>query len=337
MNKNILPGLVACILLALPVLLFAQESNKGEDYTAYMQEVRQWNKLLGSGPKPASLLTKEGLEASRNGMKAFITKSTGIQPVIVNIAGPGGDIPLRIFKPDTIKAVMLDIHGGGWIQGIAASDDAFNNLMATTCKVAIVSVDYRLAPEAPFPACIDDCKAAARWLVQHAKADFGTDKLMLTGQSAGAHLAALMAIYLRDSLNAGSLMRGISLQYGCFDLGGTPSERQASDTTLILSKTGLGENFQLVFGGWSTDKLEQPQYSPLFADLRGLPPAYFMVGTADPLLDDTRFMESRWRSAGNKTYLAVYPECPHGLNIFPTKLAKLANEKMFAWMRQQIE
>jgi acetyl esterase/lipase len=333
--KNIYLLLLAIVIA--PQFIFAQQSNAGEDYTAYMPEVRAFNKFISSGKKPASLLTKEGLEASRNAMKAFITKSTGIQPVIKNIAGPEGEISLRIFKPDTIKAVVLDIHGGGWIQDIAASDDAFNNLMATACHVAIVSVDYRLAPEAPFPACIADCKTAARWLVNNAKAAFGTDKLMLTGQSAGAHLAALMAIYMRDSLGAGSKMVGINLQYGCFDLGGTPSERQASDTTLILSKTGLAENFKLVFGGWSTDKLEQPQYSPLFADLRGLPPAYFMAGTADPLLDDTYFMESRWRNAGNKTYLAVYPECPHGLNIFPTKLGRLANEKMFAWMKQQVQ
>ena len=333
-QKSIL-FLVYFVAFLAPGNLFAQESNKGIDYTAYMGEVRQINKLLSNLPPPA-LFTKEGLDAARNGMKAFIPKSTVLKITEKNIPGPLGDIPLRIFRPDTINAVVLDMHGGGWFQGVAANDDGFNDVMARTCHVAVVSVNYRLAPEFPFPACINDCKTAARWLVSNAKAEFGTDKLVLTGQSAGAHLSALMALYIRDSLNAIDKVRGVNLQYGCFDLGGTPSERQASDSTIILSKKSLNQNFQLVFGGWGTDKLEQPEYSPLFANFKGLPPAYFIVGTADPLLDDTQFMESRWRGAGNKTYLGVYPECPHGFNAFPTKLAKLVNDQMFAWIQAVI-
>ena len=91
---------------------------------------------------------------------------------------------------------------------------------------------------------------------------------------------------------------------------------------------------QLVFKGWSLEKLQRPEYSPLYADLRGLPPALFTVGTADPLLDDTYYMESRWRNAGNKTFLAVYPESPHLFNIFPTKMAKAAHERMFNWIKE---
>lgn len=96
----------------------------------------------------------------------------------------------------------------------------------------------------------------------------------------------------------------------------------------------MDETFELVFHGWTTDQLQQPQYSPLYADLNNLPPALFTVGTADPLLDDTYFMEARWRLAGNKTFLAVYPECTHAFNYFPTKLATLANKKMFDWISQ---
>jgi acetyl esterase len=323
---------IGSLLLFICNTSFAQESNKGEDYIAYLPEVRAINKLIGSGKPPASLLTKAGMEASRQGMKAFITKNTVIKPTERTIKGPAGDITLRIFKPDTVLAVFLDIHGGGWFQGVAASDDGFNDELARTCKVAIVSVEYRLAPESPFPACIDDCKAAAKWLVGNAKKEFGSDKLFLTGQSAGAHLSSLMMVYMRDSLNAIGMVHGALLQYGCYDLSGSPSERQSTDTTLILSKKSLSENFTLVFGGWSVEKLQQPRYSPLFANLKGLPPAFFIVGTADPLLDDTNFMEARWRAAGNKTFLGVYPECPHGFNIFPTKLAKAVNAKMFSWV-----
>ena len=95
----------------------------------------------------------------------------------------------------------------------------------------------------------------------------------------------------------------------------------------------MDEIFQLVFGGWSMEKLQNPKYSPLYADLHGLPPALFTIGAADPLADDTYFMEARWRMAGNKTYLAVYPESPHGVDIFPTQMAKAAKQKMYQWIK----
>src|SRR5256885_4714701 len=104
--------------------------------------------------------------------------------------------------------------------------------MARSCKAAVVSVDYRLAPEYPFPACIEDCKAAAKWLVDNAKKEFGTDKLFISGASAGAHLAALTALYIRDSLHAIDKVKGLNLIYGCYDLARTPSCRKSTDSTI---------------------------------------------------------------------------------------------------------
>jgi len=265
-------------------------------------------------------------------MNSFAVGKTILQPMLKNIKGPGGDIPLVIFRPDTILAVVLDIHGGAWSVGTAANDATLNDEMARKCKVAVVSVDYRLAPEYPFPACIDDCKAAAKWLLTNAQKEFGTDKIFISGASAGGHLAAVTAFYIRDSLKAIDKVKGVNLVYGCFDLGRTPSCRQVTDTTLLLYKKSLEESLQLVFGGWSIEQRQKPEYSPLYAELKGMPPALFTVGTADPLMDDTFFMETRWRNAGNKTYLAVYPESPHGLNILPTKMAKIANELMCQWI-----
>ena len=80
--------------------------------------------------------------------------------------------------------------------------------MARTCKVAVVSVDYRLAPESPFPACINDCKAAAKWLVNNTMKEFGTDQLFISGASAGAHLTAVTTLYIRDSLHAIDKVKG---------------------------------------------------------------------------------------------------------------------------------
>src|SRR5215470_3956402 len=82
----------------------AQQSNLNEDYSAYLPEVRNVNKFMAQMPKPASVLTKDGLEKSRASMKDFINNNTVLKPSIKNIQGPGGTIPLTIFKPDTIRA-----------------------------------------------------------------------------------------------------------------------------------------------------------------------------------------------------------------------------------------
>jgi acetyl esterase len=317
------------LLLVLFHTAGAQENNLDENLSAYLPQVRAFNKQLSQMPMP-SVLTKEGLAAAR--MSSVNIPTLVVKPAVTTIKGPGGDLHLRIFKPDTILAVVLDIHGGGWSLGSAESMDSKNDLMARTCHVAVVSVDYRVAPEYPFPACIEDCKAAVKWLVNNLNKEFGTEKLFISGGSAGAHLSALTTIYVRDSLHAIDRVKGVNLIYGCFDLGGTPSARRTTDTAIILTKKYMDETFQLVFPGWTKDQLQQPQYSPLFADLKGLPPALFTVGTADPLVDDTWFMEARWRLAGNKTFLAVYPECSHAFNYFPTKMAALANERMYAWI-----
>ena len=103
--------------VCLYATIFAQQSNLNEDYSAYMPEVRNLNKMLAQSPKNGTVLTKEGLAKEREGMKVYLNTNTVIKPSVKNIQGPGGNIPLYIFKPDTIRAVVLEIHGGGWIEG----------------------------------------------------------------------------------------------------------------------------------------------------------------------------------------------------------------------------
>ncbi len=292
----------------------AQQTNFNEDYSAYLPEVRAFNQQLAH----TEMLPPD------SAVKTIIKSS------VKYIDGQGGNLALRIFKPDIIRAVVLDIHGGGWCAGIAAFDDSLNDEMARKSNVAVVSVDYRLAP--PLTNCINDCNAAAKWLVNNALKEFGTDKLFISGGSAGGLLVAVTTLYIRDSLHAIDKVKGVNLEYGCFDLSRTPSCRMATDSTLFINKKALDDVWELVFHGWSIEQKQSPQYSPLYADLHNLPPALFTIGTADPLIDDTYFMEARWRLAGNKTFLAVYPECPHAFNTFPTKMANAANEKIFQWI-----
>ena len=240
------------------------------------------------------------------------------------IEGPGGPLILRTFVPQSPKGVYLHIHGGGWVLGRAHLQDPRNEEIANACQVAVVSVDYRLAPDHPYPAGPDDCEAAALWAVENAKAEFGADALVIGGESAGAHLSAVALLRMRDK-HGFTGFSAANLVYGVYDLAMTPSQLNWGARNLVLSAEIMA---------WFYDKFapesirREPDLSPLYADLRGMPPALFTVGTLDPLLDDTLFMSQRWLSAGAPAELAVYPGGPHGFDGHPTRMARKARERM---------
>ncbi len=230
------------------------------------------------------------------------------------IEGPAGPVPLRVFVPDEVRAVYLDIHGGGFFMGEPSMDDKANRALAEHAKVATVSVDYRLAPEYVHPAGPDDCEAAAVWLVANAKREFGTERLLIGGGSAGGNLAAVTLLRMRDRHQAAGAFAAANLEFGVYDVSGTPSQFHLNMTSFrdlyVPHLDALGR--------------KAPDVSPLYADLAGMPPALFTVGTADYLYDDSLFMALRWRAAGNEAVLAIYPECVHGFTLFPTALGRMA-------------
>jgi acetyl esterase/lipase len=188
----------------------------------------------------------------------------------------------------------------------------------------VVSVDYRLAPEHPYPAGLDDCEAAAVWVVNNAKAEFGVDNIVIGGESAGGHLSATTLIRMRDR-HGFTGFTGANLVYGVYDLGMTPSQRNWGERQFVLS-TPIMDWFYDQFV--SPDIRRNPDVSPLYADLRNLTTALFTVGTLDPLLDDTLFMYQRWVAAGNPGDIAIYSGGPHGFDAHPTKLARRARLRM---------
>lgn len=244
------------------------------------------------------------------------------------IEGPAGDLTLRTFVPGEVIGAYLHIHGGGWVIGRAHLQDPRLEAIAQSCGLAVVSVDYRLAPEHPYPAGPDDCEAAATWLAEHAKSEFGSDRLAIGGESAGAHLSAVTLLRMRDR-HGFTGFSAANLVYGAYDLSGTPSVRNWGERNLVLNTPGI-EWFSNHFA--PRDKRRDPDVSPLFADLAHLPPALFTVGTLDPLLDDTLFMHSRWLAAGNEAELAVYPGGVHGFDAHPIKLAQRARERMHRFL-----
>ncbi|OYX12962.1 MAG: alpha/beta hydrolase [Rhizobiales bacterium 32-66-8] len=231
------------------------------------------------------------------------------------IAGPNGPIRLRIHRPDgPARGVYLHLHGGGWTIGSPRENDGANDRLAERIGYAVVSVQYRLAPECPYPQAPDDCETAALWLAREAEARFGTTRLAIGGESAGACLAAATLVRLRDKHDLVPFA-GAVLTAGCFDLRLTPSARQWGATPLVLNTADIRRfvGYYLAAGGTAED----PDVSPLLADLRGLPPALFLVGTRDCLLDDSLFMAGRWLAAGNAAELMVVPGGCHVFTRFP--------------------
>lgn len=229
------------------------------------------------------------------------------------IPGPDGDLRIRTFATEgPARAVLLHFHGGGWSIGRPEMSDRANESLATKLGIAVVSVDYRLAPEYRFPSAADDCEAAAAWLVAHSEAEFGTSKLLIGGESSGAHLAVVTLLRMRDRHDSAARFVGANLQYGFYDLGHLPSHSGVNGGPDIIDAAGLAAMADLVLPGMSPEQRRAPQHSPLWADLRDLPPALFAVGLDDHLSDDTVLLASRWERAGNQSELLAYPDAPHG-------------------------
>jgi acetyl esterase/lipase len=256
-------------------------------------------------------------------------------PEVRDIPGPAGPISIRVLTPERVRGVYLHFHGGAMTVGSARSMDLRSWGFAQALDCVVVSVDYRLAPEHPFPAGPDDCQAAAEWLIDNAPGEFGTDRLVVGGESAGAYFALVTMLRLRDSRGAVPPFRGMDLCYGGFDMSGTPS------TVLQRGKvpyaTGDGAQREMYLPGRTIEERRDPAVSPMWAELHALPPALITVGTADSLLDDNVFMANRLAAAGNEVELAVYPEGPHGIESMPTVMGKIARERIYDFLRARLD
>jgi acetyl esterase/lipase len=278
--------------------------------------------------EPQGLTIQEVRARRLQGIGAFPLGPKSPRAETVTIDGPGGKLDLRVIAPASPRGVYLHIHGGGWSIGSSDQLDYVLDHFADNCGIACVSVEYRLAPEHPYPAGPDDCEAAALWLVREGAKRFGTTRFSIGGESAGGHLSAVTLLRLRDRHGLSPFSAAI-LNYGCFDLGMTPSARRWGEEKLVLNTASI-VGFRKCFLPPGTDASD-PDVSPLYADLRGLPPAIFTVGTRDALLDDSLFMAPRWLAAGNVAELALYPGACHGfMNLdFAQRTEALARIEKF--------
>ncbi len=252
------------------------------------------------------------------------------------IPGPGGaQLQVRILPPNgTPKGVYLHLHGGGLIMGSADAQDGMLERIADNTGQVCVSVDYRLAPAHPYPAAWDDCEAAAVWLAKNAKSEFGTDKLTIGGESAGATLAVPVLARMRDK-HGYSGFKGANLSYGNYDTSMSPSQTWIGGLPGMLIGTAAIQNCGNAYAP-DASKRRDPDMSAAYANLKDMPPALLSVGTLDPFLDDSLYMYARWIAAGNDAELAVYPGAQHAFNQMPLGVAEQANAKIDAFLADVI-
>jgi acetyl esterase/lipase len=290
---------------------------------------------LKAGPDPWSLEPKVIRQARAEGRGPFPLPPKSPRAETIRIKGRHGPIALRIIPPagGAVSGAFLHIHGGGWVLGATDHMDDRLERLADGLGLVVLSVDYRLAPENPYPMGPDDCEDAALWLVREGAAVLGAPFLAIGGESAGAHLAVVTLLRLRDRHGLTPFHAAI-LTAGCFDLGLTPSARKATGERLLLDRRDI-EMFArhfLVRGG----DLKDPDISPLYADLHDMPPALFSVGTRDALLDDSLFMAARWEAAGNVAELAVFAGGCHVFQAFPSALTEASLARIDQFLALQL-
>ena len=227
------------------------------------------------------------------------------------LPGPHGQVPCRLYLPDAVERppLLLYAHGGGFVQGSLPSWDAVLRELVRQSGVAALSVDYKLAPEHRFPVAFDEIVAMIR-LAAREGSGLGIDpaRLAVGGDTAGANLALAAAVALR---NAGERALGFMLLiYGCYSTDTESASWQRFGRGAGLSQTQMRWI-------WET-YLERPEQqsdwraAPILADLADLPPAHLIVGSLDPLLDDSHHLAARLKEAGVPCRLAVYDGINHG-------------------------
>jgi acetyl esterase len=229
----------------------------------------------------------------------------------LTIPGPGGELPLRLYRParERPRPALLYFFGGGWVLGTIDTADGVCRSLANSSGALVVVVGYRLAPEHPFPAAIDDCYAAVRWVAEHA-AEIGADpaRLAVGGDSAGGNLAAGVALRARAD---GPALAGQLLVYPNTDqLADDPSMR-AADDRFLFNRHSVAWYRQ----HYLTDPGDaaHPLASPLRADqLAGLPPALVITAEYDPLRDQGEAYARRLADEGVQVQLSRYPGMAHG-------------------------
>jgi acetyl esterase len=229
-----------------------------------------------------------------------------------SVPGPGGTIPVRVYRPssDPGLPIVVWFHGGGWVTGSLETHDQLSRLLCDDAIAIVVSVDYRLAPETKFPGAVDDCVAAWRWITAHA-AELGGDaaRVAIAGDSAGGNLAAVTSLIARDEHLAAPV----------FQLLVYPATDYEFDSRSMIDNA-KGYFLEVEGMRWFYDHYARTpadfddwRFAPMHApDHSGLPPALVVTAEYDPLRDQGEAYAQRLRAAGVPTEIVRADGLFHG-------------------------
>jgi acetyl esterase/lipase len=315
--------------LALPgsprVLVADAISAPERDYTTLSAEVAA---LLARGaadaPPPPGPMTAQVLRTAMAGR----FETGGQLPAVARISDhelPGGQARVRVYHPggDSAVPALLWMHGGGWTAGTLEENDLCCRAISQDAGVAVVSVDYRLAPEHPYPAAPNDCYAALCWLAEHgARHGIDASRLVVGGESAGGNLATVLCLMARDQ--GGPRIRGQLVVSPVYD------QPEAGHDSYVRYAEGFGmtaDVMRFFFAQYVSDPrhLDEPYLLPARAgDLAGLPPALLMSAEHDVLHDEGEAFIQRLEDAGVAVERARYAGQVHGFFGLNTRLSDAA-------------
>jgi acetyl esterase/lipase len=306
-----------------------------------LTQVRQFNRKLAWLPRFrirnrfTPLVIQALLRVGQlGGDRKVVRHGLGVEKKVVSFDGV--PVAVRIIRPKgKARGVVLDFHGGGWVIGNAQMNDDMNIALADACELAVVSVDYRLATSTPIEGLMDDCLAAACWLLSEGCEEFAGLPVIVVGESAGGHLAAATLLKLKARPGFLGRICGAVLYYGVYDLTGTPSVRAAGPDTLVLDGPGMVDALRMLTPGLSDEQRRQPPLSPLNGDFSDFPPALMFVGELDPLRDDTLKLAERWAGYA-EVDMHRLPLAPHGFIHFPTPMADKVLAHSRRWVSRRI-
>ena len=273
---------------------------------------------------PGGFNAIEDIEERRTVINALIRMRTEELPPIENIviedrniAGPDAllELVVRIYKPTDVSGNLpgiLFIHGGGMIMGSIETEDLKAAMLCETIQSIVVSVEYRLAPENPHPAPVQDCYKALVWMSKNAtELGFDTDRLAIVGGSAGGGLAIATALMARDQEFPKIIFQMANYPM-IDDRNETPSSKEIIDVGIWDRKANI-EAWDWYLGGKNADEYAAPARAK---DLSGLPPTFIDVGELDLFRDEDIEFAKRLLQAGVTTELHVYPGAYHASESF---------------------
>ncbi len=295
------------------------------------------------GPDPQFLPVIEGLKAmpSLADLPLDVVRNSPMlpndNPIPVDevsnrtIPGPAGEIPVRIYRSGTgTLPLVVFFHGGGFVVGNPDTHDNLSRLIVSTMRCLMVSVDYRLAPEHPFPAAQDDCFAALKWAAANA-AELGADatKIFVCGDSAGGNLAAVASLRARDE--GGPKLKGQVLIYPVTDFTAPFGPGPDGNYYILTAKDrDFFDRSYVPEAAMRTNPLASPAYAK---SLAGLPPALVVTAEHDPLCPQGELYAEKLKQAGVETTLSSYKGAIHGFLSFPTPMGEESARACAQWMR----